>query len=216
MEMFNLLHQKLLDDHLSGAINDDEFRHEYSQSKEGFNMQHYGLFPALAKELKNTQIMGGFIPRGIAREMSQEDDREQVLVKHRHVFDPKDYIKGTDFHFNYFSKMMQSFNFNDPDGKKLHRFFNAQILKDSSMAWRIASLLKDLEDDSKIVVICGAAHCRYGLGVPERVRQMSIRPFKETIIECIDETEDYEPLENGTRSADFALIIPTEEEPFAR
>ena len=53
----------------------------------------------------------------------------------------------------------------------MRRMFEAQVIKDETMADAIARFVKSPEGESRtVVVLCGAGHVSYGYGVPSRVR----------------------------------------------
>jgi uncharacterized iron-regulated protein len=53
----------------------------------------------------------------------------------------------------------------------MRRMFEAQVIKDETMADAIARFMKSPEGESRtVVVLCGAGHVSYGYGVPSRVR----------------------------------------------
>ena len=53
----------------------------------------------------------------------------------------------------------------------MRRMFEAQIIKDETMADAVARFLRSSEGkDHTVVVLCGAGHVTYGYGIPSRVR----------------------------------------------
>ncbi len=105
------------------------------------------------------------------------------------------YIPGTQTHFDYFMSQVSS-EWESGDEvtrnhlrRKYKPFFNAQILKDSSMAWVIANNLAEQqqteegggeeERGGKVLAVCGRGHVNYRFGIPERVQEIWEQRRKE-------------------------------------
>lgn len=66
------------------------------------------------------------------------------------------------------------------DESLLERIFQAQVVRDEMMAAQIVHAFQE-EPDHKVVVLCGAGHVNYGLGIPARVKRQ-LPAIKDRII----------------------------------
>ena len=168
MEMFNFEQQKLLDDFLSDKIDISELLHCY-KGTEGFDLEnHYGHLLTVAKEL-GVRVVGGFVPSDICNKYVRSGKESAFNeIQRRLGLDPQFYVEGTEEHYRYFQGLltgsMENIN------QKYRRIFPVQILRDSSLAYKIDNEVKKSKDpNSRVLAICGSGHVDYMFGVPERI-----------------------------------------------
>lgn len=75
--------------------------------------------------------------------------------------------------------------------QRLHKMFEAQVARDETMAQVISSFLQTEQGrDRTVMVLCGAGHISYGMGIPARVRRR-LSGIKDRII-LLSESGDVE------------------------
>jgi uncharacterized iron-regulated protein len=53
----------------------------------------------------------------------------------------------------------------------LNKIYEAQVVRDETMAASASRELRNKKDRDIVVVVCGSVHCAYGLGIPQRVQR---------------------------------------------
>lgn len=82
-------------------------------------------------------------------------------------------LYGCPGHYNLFESLMSGRDIYDidgdcpPPGDSFQRIFQAQLVKDWAMAWRLKSLVESCSPEDKFLVIAGRAHLSHHHGVPE-------------------------------------------------
>ncbi len=212
LEMFNTEQQHLLDDFLDDHITLDILKQKYDTSSEGFPLEHYGKLLEKAKRLQ-IPVKGIIIPRVYATKVVR--DGLDSLDDPESVFPSSLVMKGSKKHREYFEALVRQSAPMMSTGLSLDRFFLAQIVKDSSMAYSISQILLQ-NPEVWVVAIMGKGHMEYGYGVPERVKKnlgkkgITIEPI------TISVREKKEPLHPAgiteNKIADYVISYEKQEE----
>ena len=150
------------------------------------------------------------------------------------IYPKRDYYNAFQYRFN--QKLIDDCEleskFNNCASLPYWNIFQSQLLKDSSMAWKICSILgqDDLTSDCKIVVLAGLGHVEFGCCVPRAVAEFcnlsngGKQVMEDCLISCVgineeeeaslkskDRGEDSIKL-GGTRFADYFLKFKFSEE----
>ncbi len=207
LEMFNMHQQILLDAYLQGQISRDELEQKYKEGPEGFPLDHYGQLLDLARDL-NIPVKGLIIPRNIASLVVRNGI--EALKEHQELFSLKDdYIPGTKEHEDYFVSLIKNSMPMMKAGFSYERFFQAQVVKDSSMARNIIQALKETEWKPRMLVITGSGHVDYRFGVPERVKILAEREgvqVSDVIITTRLARDPRSEERNGRHVADYLFV----------
>ncbi len=212
MEMFNTEQQHLLDDFMDNHITMDILKQKYDTSSEGFPLEHYGKLLEKAKKLR-VPVKGIIIPRGQAAKVVR--DGLESLDGPESVFPSKLVILGHDRHKAYFEALIRQSAPMMSTGFSLDRFFLAQIVKDSSMAYNISKILLQ-NPEVWVIAIMGKGHMEYGYGVPERVKECLTKEGITIEPVTISVREKNEPLHppgiEGEKIADYLIRYEKQEE----
>lgn len=163
MEMFQRPFQAVLDDYLSGAIEEREFlkKSEYFQRwnldynlyKPILDFARAGKIPVIALNLRR-EIVEKVSKSGM--DALTGDERKEIPSQ-------------TDFSdSDYRERLRQVFDRHKGEGQRNFDFFcQAQILWDETMAMSIDEYLKK-NTERRMVVLAGEGHLAYGSGIPKR------------------------------------------------
>jgi len=174
MEHFSFELQDLLDEYCNGKWTFEELVQKYHElGEEGHDLYPYEGLLEDAKE-HGVRLHAGFLPRKYARMLLKEgpDRTIQAASAWLPVFGN---LRGTSFHYNVFESLLTGRSIYDVDQTsqptdQFRRIFDAQVLKDVSMAHRVNTLLKEHPNkEDKFLVIAGNGHLLHYCGVPERV-----------------------------------------------
>jgi len=221
-------HQSLLDKFLNEQNdgNDEEmslesFIESYAEGgEEGHNLEPYWNLLSYAKKNSDVvEIKAGFIPRFYAKllvSQGQEVGLEEAY-KDGYLERDRPYIEGSESHYNYFESLISGRELTQlPPNDRFRKIFPAQIIKDSAMA-RVVIKEARASEKNKLLVICGAGHCEYRFGVPERVDAANIIPKEKT---CVISTRHVDHYEIDWKSDELSAIgddvplVRGREEPF--
>lgn len=160
MEMFQRSFQKVLDDYISGSIDEREFliRSEYFK-RWGFDYNLYKPIIDFAKD-KKIPIIALNLQREIIDKVSKggidslsEEEKKEIPLE----LDFSD--KG------YRERLYEIFQKHPSDNFDF--FLQSQILWDETMSMSIDEFLKE-NPDFQIIVLAGSGHLQYGSGIPFR------------------------------------------------
>ncbi len=185
LEMFNTEQQHLLDDFMDDHITMDVLKQKYDTSSEGFPLEHYGKLLEKAKKLR-IPVKGVIIPRVYAAKVVR--DGLDSLNGPESIFPSDLVVMGHEKHKEYFEALIRQSSPMMSSGLSLDRFFLAQIVKDSSMAYNISRILLQ-NPEVWVIAIMGKGHMEYGYGVPERTKEylrregMTIEPITISVRE---------------------------------
>lgn len=205
LEQFNFEMQPLLDRFMTGELSIDTLSQEYAATgDEGHNVKAYAPLLHLARELApppagaaeagegssgggggggvRVQLVGGFLPRAIAR-LAVADGLDAALAAAKaagFVRDDED-CAASEEHYAYFEALCSGRPMYEREATlsdSMRRIFPAQVIKACSMARRVSRIVEEEEAASaasggaanayKVLVCCGASHMAFGFGVPER------------------------------------------------
>ncbi len=202
LEMFQAPFQKVLDDYISGRINEIEFLKKSEYFKRwGFNWRLYKPIldyarkhhlPVVALNVRS-EITDKVAKKGLEalspeeRASLPEIDRENAAYR------------------EYLRLVYESHPENQKEIKDFETFYQAQLLWDETMAERIVSYLKE-HPEQQMVVIAGRAHVAYGYGIPSRVARRGIEDY---VIVLLSPGESLAPA-----MADYVLFPSPEKPPF--
>ena len=170
--MFHLGQQALLDAFSAGRVDLAEVEQACARTGDGYAVEHYSQLLVAARALK-VPVQAGFVSREVAQVAFKESvdvavDRAPALYGL-----PRDFYRpGTDTHFAYFRQLLADAASDSTvaPSPRVRSYFNAQVLKDSAMAWRIRETLRTAPTpECRVLAICGTGHVDYRHGVPERV-----------------------------------------------
>ena len=200
IEQMESFQQPILDNYNNKEINFDQLAEATDWSKRWRNFEQY-------RQILETANQSG-VPI-LALNASKEAIR-QIAQKGIDGLDPKtrkqlpSNINLDDpLYEKYLNRVMMVMAKVTP--KRLPRMFEAQVARDETMAQVISSFLKTKQGkDRMVVVLCGAGHVCYGMGIPARVRRRL--PFIKDRIILLTESGDVElsPAEKSmTREIDI-------------
>jgi aminopeptidase N len=163
MEMFQRPFQRVIDDYISGRIEEREFlkKTEYFE-RWGFDYNLYKPIIDFARSVKMPVVA-----LNIRREIVDKVGREGLDSLSS---DEKKEVPGQmDFSDTAYREKLEKV-FKEHKGnseRKFEFFFQAQVLWDETMAMSIDEYLKK-EPESRMVVLAGQGHLAYGSGIPKR------------------------------------------------
>lgn len=213
MEMFERDTQKVLDSYLAGKISEEEF---LKQSRPWGNYAtDYRPIIEFAKA-KGWRVIAGNVPRRYASQVSRgglevidklpADERAFVA---KEVSDPKD---------DYFKKFSETMSgHQDASGDKklageeaamMQRFYQAQVVKDDTMAESIAMAYQNAPEPKPLIVhFNGAFHSDNHLGTASRTaKRLSKARIK---VVSVVPTEDMEAIKGDDfrKRGDYVLFV---------
>ncbi|MEW6599437.1 MAG: ChaN family lipoprotein [Nitrospirota bacterium] len=183
MEMFQRPFQKSLDSFIAGDTTEAEFLKQTEYFKRwGFDYPLYKpildfakaeKIPVIALNLRK-EITGKVSHGGI--DSLSEDEKKEI---------------PTDLDFSdmeYRERLKEIFSMHDKsDEKNFEYFYQSQILWDETMSRSVDEFVKN-NPDTKIVVLAGQGHLRYGSGIPKRTFRRNGQDYAIILID-----EDVEP-----------------------
>jgi len=184
LEMFHLGQQPLLDAFNRGEVDVAEVEQEYARSGEGFAVEHYIQLLVAARALC-VPVQAGFVAREVAQ-LAYKQDLAAALDRATALYGlPRDFfVPGTEAHYRQFARLVSggaggAGGDEGPPPDRFRRLFDAQVLKDSAMAWRIRETLRAAPTPQcRVLAICGSGHVDFRYGVPERVEP----PYRTFVI----------------------------------
>ena len=172
MEMFQRPFQKVLDEYITGTIDERAMLKGTEYFKRwGFDYNLYRQIMTYAREEKipvialniRTEIIDKVSKGGIAS-LSEEEKKETPPQMDLSDEDYKRRLREIFEHHSGFKE--KNFDF----------FYQSQILWDESMSQSIDDFLKsrpDFQKDCRVVVIAGSGHLSFGSGIPKRTFRRS-------------------------------------------
>lgn len=162
MEMFQRPFQGVLDEYISGKIDEREFlkRSEYFE-RWGFD---YNLYKPIVDFARSKQIP--IVALNISREITRKVSTGGIdtLTEDEKKLIPLD----MDFSDNeYRERLKEVFNRHAFLNREFDHFYQAQILWDEVMAMSIYEFLKE-NTDYQMAVLAGSGHLSHASGIPQR------------------------------------------------
>ncbi len=202
LEMFQAPFQKVLDDYVSGRLDEIEFlkRTEYFK-RWGFNWRLYKPILDYARKHRlplvalnvPSEITDKVAKRGL--EALSPEERASLPEINRENVAYREYLR----------LVYESHPENQKEIKDFETFYQAQLLWDETMAEHIVSYLKE-HPNRQMVVLVGRAHVAYGYGIPSRVARRGIEDY---VIVLLSPGEGLSPA-----MADYVLFPAPEKAPF--
>jgi uncharacterized iron-regulated protein len=163
MEMFQRPFQGILDDYISGRIDEKTMlkKTEYF-GRWGFN---YNLYKPIVDFAKQEEIP--VIALNIAKEITEKVSKggiESLSGQEKQQI-PQDIDYSDEAYKERLKKVFEAHQASKD--RKFENFYQAQLLWDEAMAMSIDEFLKK-NSDYQIVVIAGTGHIQYGSGIPKR------------------------------------------------
>jgi len=186
MEMFQQPFQPYLDAYIDGYIDEKEMvEHTEYETRWGFDSSLYAPIWRFARQ-NEINILAINIPTELVskvRELGVErvntDDLPDPII-----IPSKEYVSYVEAQFKA-----------HPSTGDLKAFMNVQLAWDNGMALGICGVLKEFPG-KKVVVIVGAGHVYYGLGIPDVLTKLS-PGVKDVIVVPVKELEE--------KSGDFGI-----------
>jgi len=163
MEMFPLSSQKVLDDYVSGAINERDFIKQSEYFKRwGFEYSLYKPILDFARAEK-TPIVGLNIRREITDKVSKSGMDELTDDERKEVPSQMDFSDD-----EYRARLKDVFDQHEArQGRSFDAFYEAQIIWDETMARTLSEFLAK-NPDRHMIVLAGGGHIAFGSGIPKR------------------------------------------------
>lgn len=91
-----------------------------------------------------------------------------------------------------------------------HRFYQAQVVWDETMAANVAATLQDPESSNRMLVLAGRVHIARGLGIPKRAARRGAKPY--VTVMPVDDKELDQQMDQPTdrRAADYFWVTPVD------
>jgi aminopeptidase N len=172
MEMFQRPFQKVLDDYISGAIDEREFLkkseyfkrwgYDYNLYKPILDFARAEKIPVIALN-QRTEIIDKVSKNGMD---ALTDEEKKEVPQQMDLSDDK-----------YRDRLKDIFNqHKGSDEKSFDFFYQAQVLWDETMALSVDEFLKK-DPDFNMVVFAGGGHLAYGSGIPKRAFRRNGFPY---------------------------------------
>jgi aminopeptidase N len=182
MEMFQKPFQEYLDKYIAGDIEEKELlkKTEYFE-RWGFDYQLYREILLFAREFR-LPVVALNIRKEIVTKVSKQGLYSLTPEEMKEVPADMDFSDGA-----YRDRLKEVFAAHKTaDGSDFDFFYQAQILWDESMAHNAADFLSR-NPGYQMVVIAGAGHLMYGVGVPKRLYRLNKEDY--TIVLSGDDVE---------------------------
>jgi uncharacterized iron-regulated protein len=202
LEMFQTPFQKVLDEYVSGKIDELTFlkRTEYFK-RWGFNYRLYKPIIDYARQnrlplvaLNVPSELTDKVAKGGLESLSPEEKAELPEMDHQNQA-----------YREYLRLVYETHPENRKEIKDFESFYQAQLLWDEGMARSIARYLSE-NPKRQMVVLVGRAHVVYGYGIPSRLAR---RGFDDYSIVLLSPGEGLTPA-----MADYVLFPSPEKPPF--
>ncbi len=167
-EMFQHPFQSVLDDYISGTIDEATLRQDTEYDiRWGFPWEFYAPMLRFAREQQLPVLAlnaSSEIVRKVARQgLDSLNDTERQLIP------PLDEIRTDNENYREYVRAVFSHAHHSAHGQMdFENFFAAQVVWDETMADNIAQFVTE-NPDYQVVVIAGQGHVIYGYGIPDRV-----------------------------------------------
>lgn len=167
-EMFQHPFQSVLDDYISGTIDEDTLRRDTEyDTRWGFPWEFYAPMLRFARE-HQLPVLALNAPSEIVRKVAREG-LESLDETERQVIPPLEEIRTDNQNYREYVGAVFAHAHHSAHGQmNFENFFAAQVVWDETMADNIAQFITENPDD-QVVVIAGQGHVIYGYGIPDRV-----------------------------------------------
>jgi uncharacterized iron-regulated protein len=202
MEMFQTPFQEALDGYIAGETTEKEFlkaskyftrwRFDYHLYRE---IVDYARAPGIPVLALNTDV--DIVKKVSSGGLDALSDEEREKI-------PPDTDMSDDAYRRLLKEVFKLHR--NAKGKKFENFYQAQILRDETMAHTVEAFLKD-NPDYQMVVLAGMGHIGWGYGIPNRVYRLNGRDYAMLI------NSNIETIEEGM--ADYVLFPERLEAPKA-
>ena len=203
LEMFERDVQGILDDYLSGRVNEETFL-EHARPWSSYK-RHYRPIIEFAKA-KGLEVIAANAPKKLTRRVSEGglDSIDRMGHVARWISAPHDR------YWDLFKRSMVDHP-GEIKGATLERFYLAQCVKDDTMAESIHEFLGSHPHRQPLIVhLCGKFHSDYGQGTVSRL--LARDPLCRTAVLTTESCKDprkFELTDQGAR-AHYVLAVPLE------
>jgi len=170
LEMYPYPEQHWLDDWTEGRISEEAFLPSWYRNW-GYNWLYYRDIFLFARE-KGIRLVAINAPREVVSAVRQKGFQGLTPEEAAHIPTKID-TKSPD-HLRLFKASFDeatSFHVGSSDAQ-WQAMLNAQCVWDATMAWNAAAVLtRDADPKTVVVVLVGAGHVQYGLGIERQARQ---------------------------------------------
>jgi aminopeptidase N len=180
MEMFQRPFQHVIDDYLSGEIDERQFlkrseyfrrwKFDYNLYREIIEFAKANRIPIVALNIRDEIVKK--VASGGLDSLSEEEMKEIPV--------------DMDMYDNAYRKMLMEIFENHPPGPAFANFYQAQILWDETMAHSAADFL-ERSPDYQIVILAGEGHIMYGSGIPQRLNRLTGKEYVTLINGTFDD-----------------------------
>jgi len=221
-------HQSLLDEFMreqsDGRVEEmslESFLQSYDEGgEEGHNLEPYwNLLNYARRNADVVEIKAGFIPRFYAKLLVAQGAEVGLEQAYKDGYLDRDrpYMPGSESHYNFFESLISGREMTQlPPNDRFRRIFPAQIIKDSAMAHFVIKEAR-ASDRNKLLVICGAGHCEYRFGVPERVDAANVIAKEQSCVISTRHVDHYDidwKIDESIGGDDDVPLIQGHEGPF--
>jgi uncharacterized iron-regulated protein len=169
LEMFRSESQPILDGWVDGKVRGDDFVRAYYENW-NFPWDHYRDIFTYAKE-NTIPLIGLNLPRDITLQVSRQGFSSLTSKQLRELPSVSCQVDTT-----YEAFIRRALGQHGHSGKSFTHFCQAQMLRDSVMAWNLLRFL-EANPEHKIVVLAGNGHA-WKRGIPAQIRRRSNIPYR--------------------------------------
>lgn len=171
LEMFPYTEQKALDDWSAGRLSEDEFLAVSRWHRNwGYNWLYYRDIFLFARD-NRLRMIAVNAPRDVVSAVRKKGFRGLTPEEAAHI--PTEIDAGNPDHLRLFKASFDDESFHAAmNDEQWQAMLNAQCTWDATMGWNaVQPLLRDDDPKSAVVVLAGAGHVQYGLGIEHQARQ---------------------------------------------
>jgi len=172
MEMFQKPFQKVLDDYITGIIDEKSFLKKSEYFKRwGFDYNLYREILLYAREYKIPVIA-----LNVSREIVSKVSKGGIysLRKEELKEIPEDMDLSDKEYKEWLRKSFEKHK--NPENKNFDFFYEAQVLWDESMAHNLNEFIQK-NPEHQIIVIAGVGHVAFGYGIPRRAYRLNKKEY---------------------------------------
>jgi uncharacterized iron-regulated protein len=213
LEMYPYTEQRWLDDWSEGKLTEDAFLEGSRWYKNwGYNWLYYRDIFLFARD-NRLRMYAVNAPREVVTAVRQKGFKGLTAEEAAHIPTRID-AKSAD-HLRLFKAEFADASFHaGGSDAEWQAMLNAQCTWDATMGWNaVAPLAKDPDPKAVMVVLVGAGHVQYGLGIERQTRQWFTGRIASVIPVAVEDEERRAVREVQASYADFVWGIPPEPAP---
>jgi uncharacterized iron-regulated protein len=214
LEMFPYTEQKALDDWSAGKLSEEQFLAASRWYRNwGYNWLYYRDIFLFARD-ERLRMFAVNAPREVVSAVRRKGFQGLTPEEAAHI--PKEIDAGNPDHLRLFKASFDDESFHAAmSDEQWQAMLNAQCTWDATMAWNAVRALRQQEADPKsvLVVLAGAGHVQYGMGIERQARQWYGGVIASVLpVPVVDETRG--PVDGVQASyANFLWATPGETDP---